>query len=69
MHVSLPPFSYPQRHTPTTHSTAVGNGSLIPQMEWASGYAVKWAEMIAMEDIHSMDPKQDAIDDFNVYTQ
>lgn len=47
----------------------VGNGSLIPQMEWASGYAVKWAEKIAMEDIHSIDPKQDAIDDFNVYTQ
>lgn len=49
--------------------TAVGNGSLIPQMEWASGYAVKWAGKIAMEDIHSIDPKQEAIDDFNVYTQ
>jgi hypothetical protein len=38
-------------------------------MEWASGYAVKWAEKIAAEDIHSIEPKQDAVDDFNVYTQ
>jgi hypothetical protein len=52
-----------------TTRVAVGNGSLIHQMEWASGYAVKWAEKIAMEDIHSIDPKQEAIDDFNVYIQ
>jgi hypothetical protein len=38
-------------------------------MEWGAGYAVKACEKIAAEDIHSLDPKQEAVDDFNVYTQ
>ncbi|KAH6661828.1 hypothetical protein B0J14DRAFT_622108 [Halenospora varia] len=50
-------------------NSPVGNGSLIPQMEWAGMYAVKWADKIARENIHSIDPKQEAVDDFNVYTQ
>jgi hypothetical protein len=49
--------------------SAVGNGSLIPQMEWAGMYAVNWVRKMAHEQIHSVDPKQEAIDDFNVYTQ
>ncbi|EXJ86753.1 hypothetical protein A1O3_03707 [Capronia epimyces CBS 606.96] len=50
-------------------NSPVGNGSLIPQMEWAGAYAVKWVEKMAQEQIHSIDPKQEAVDDFNVYTQ
>ncbi|CAG9953894.1 unnamed protein product [Clonostachys rosea f. rosea IK726] len=50
-------------------NSPVGNGSLIPQMEWAGLYAAKWIEKMAKEHIHSIDPKQEAIEDFNVYTQ
>ncbi|EXJ67978.1 uncharacterized protein A1O5_08592 [Cladophialophora psammophila CBS 110553] len=47
----------------------VGNGSLIPSMEWAGMYAVNWIRKIAREQIHSIEPKQGSVDDFNVYTQ
>lgn len=53
----------------TNRVPAVGNGGLIPQMEWAGLYALKWIEKMAKERIHSIDPKQEAIDDFNVYSQ
>lgn len=32
-------------------------------------YAVNWVRKMAHEQIHSVDPKQEAVDDFNVYTQ
>jgi hypothetical protein len=38
-------------------------------MEWAGMYAVNWVRKMAHEQIHSVEPEQEAIDDFNVHTQ
>lgn len=48
-------------NSPFTH------GNLLACIEWSTDYILKWVQKIQEEDIHSIEVKKDAVDDFNTY--
>ncbi|KAL1863245.1 hypothetical protein Plec18170_000077 [Paecilomyces lecythidis] len=47
----------------------VGHGSLISVMDWAAAWILRWCRKIATEDIESVQVRQDATEEYNIYTQ
>lgn len=45
----------------------VGHGSLIEGLGWVSEWMIKWMKKIATEDIKSVVPKQEVVDEFVTY--
>ena len=48
-------------------NATVGHGSLIFSLDWSAEWMIKWIQKIAYEDIASIAPKQDAVDEFVRY--
>lgn len=48
----------------TGPNATVGHGSLIQSLSWTSDYFIKWLLKISREDIVSIVPKQDVVDEF-----
>lgn len=51
----------------TGPNAVVGHGSLMEGLGWAADYMVKWIIKMAEEDIKSVAPKQEAVDEFIAY--
>ena len=48
-------------------NATVGHGSLIYSLGWAADWMVKWMRKMAEEDIASVAPRQDVVDEFVRY--
>jgi len=51
----------------TGPNATVGHGSLIQSMSWSGSWMVRWLIKMAREDIASIAPKQDVVDEFVRY--
>ena len=51
----------------TGPNATVGHGSLLESMSWSAEWMVNWFRKIAAEDIGSISPKQDVVDEFVRY--
>jgi hypothetical protein len=51
----------------TGPNAVVGHGSLVEGLSWVSDYIVKWLSKMATENIKSVEPRQEAVDDFISY--
>lgn len=51
----------------TGPNATVGHGSLIFSLEWAADWMIKWMRKMLAEDIASVAPRQDAVDEFVRY--
>ncbi|KAL9096973.1 MAG: hypothetical protein Q9165_000937 [Trypethelium subeluteriae] len=51
----------------TGPNATVGHGSLLESMSWSAEWMVNWFRKIATEDIASIAPKQDVVDEFVRY--
>lgn len=51
----------------TGPNATVGHGSLIFSLEWAADWMVKWLRKMLAEDIASVSPRQDVVDEFVRY--
>lgn len=49
-------------------NAVIGHGSLIEALSWTATYITKWLKKIATEDIKSVVPKQDTVDQFIQYS-
>ena len=52
----------------TGPNALVGHGSLIESLGWGAEYMIKWIRKIAFEDISSVEPRQDVVDEFVRYS-
>ena len=52
----------------TGPNATVGHGSLLESMQWASEWMIKWFVKMTREDIASVVPKQDVVDEFVRYS-
>ena len=52
----------------TGPNATVGHGSLLESMQWASEWMIQWLTKMAREDIASVVPKQDVVDEFVRYS-
>ncbi|KAL2071056.1 hypothetical protein VTL71DRAFT_12291 [Oculimacula yallundae] len=50
-------------------NSPLAHGSLLSAMYFTVEYIMKWCEKISTQDIKSVQVKQSAVDDYNVYTQ
>lgn len=48
-------------------NAVVGHGSLMEGLGWSAEYMLKWIKKIAEEDIKSVVPKQEVVDDLIIY--
>ena len=51
----------------TGPNATVGHGSLIFSLDWSAEWMIKWIQKIAYEDIASVAPKQEVVDEFVRY--
>ncbi|RFU28543.1 hypothetical protein B7463_g7793, partial [Scytalidium lignicola] len=51
----------------TGPNAVVGHGSLVEGLGWVSEYMIKWMKKISTEDIKSVEPKQEVVNDFVTY--
>lgn len=51
----------------TGPNATVGHGSLIQSLSWTSDYFIKWLQKISRDDIASIVPKQEVVDEFVRY--
>ena len=51
----------------TGPNATVGHGSLIQSMGWSADWMIKWFKKMAREDIASVAPRQDVVDEFVRY--
>ncbi|OAG39283.1 hypothetical protein AYO21_06487 [Fonsecaea monophora] len=51
----------------TGPNAVVGHGSLVEGLGWVAEYMIKWMKKIATEDIKSVVPKQEVVDEFVTY--
>jgi len=51
----------------TGPNATVGHGSLIQSMSWCADWMVQWLRKMSYENIHSIAPKQDVVDEFVRY--
>ena len=51
----------------TGPNAVVGHGSLMEGLGWAADYMIKWMKRMAEEDIKSVAPKQEVVDEFIAY--
>ena len=51
----------------TGPNATVGHGSLIFSLDWSAEWMIKWIQKMAYEDIASITPKQDVVDEFVRY--
>ena len=51
----------------TGPNAVVGHGSLIESINWTAEYMVKWIRKMAEEDIASISPRQEVVDEFIAY--
>lgn len=47
----------------------VGHGSLLAVMEWTAEYILRWCNKIAAEDIQAVCVRDDAVREYNIYSQ
>ncbi|GAD94127.1 hypothetical protein PVAR5_2748 [Paecilomyces variotii No. 5] len=50
-------------------NSPVGHGSLISAMDWDAAWILKWCRKIATENIKSIQVRQDATEEYNIYSQ
>ena len=51
----------------TGPNATVGHGSLIYSLDWAAEWMIKWFRKMLADDIASVAPKQEVVDDFVRY--
>ncbi|KAF9886633.1 hypothetical protein FE257_011273 [Aspergillus nanangensis] len=51
----------------TGPNAVVGHGSLMEALSWVAEYMVKWIRKIASEEIKSIAPRQEVVDEFTAY--
>lgn len=51
----------------TGPNATVGHGSLIFSLDWSAEWMIRWTKLMAYEDIASVAPKQDVVDEFVRY--
>lgn len=61
--------NYPNYFIAAGPGTPVAAGSFFRAMEWKMQYIAQWCEKIAAEDIKSICVKQDAVDDYDAWTE
>jgi hypothetical protein len=66
-YMSLACPSMPNYFIFTGPNAVVGHGSLMEGLSWAADYMIKWFKKIATEDIESVAPKQEVVDEFVAY--
>ncbi|KFZ25287.1 hypothetical protein V502_00235 [Pseudogymnoascus sp. VKM F-4520 (FW-2644)] len=67
-YLSLACPDFPNYFIFTGPNAVVGHGSLIEGLGWAAEYMIKWMKKIATEDIKSVEPRQDIVDQFIAYS-
>lgn len=67
-YLSLACPDFPNYFIFTGPNAVVGHGSLIEGLGWAAEYMIKWMKKIATEDIKSVEPKQEVVDQFIAYS-
>ncbi|OBT75667.1 hypothetical protein VF21_05161 [Pseudogymnoascus sp. 05NY08] len=67
-YLSLACPDFPNYFIFTGPNAVVGHGSLIEGLGWAAEYMIKWMKKIATEDIKSVEPKHDVVDQFIAYS-
>jgi len=65
MSIGCPTF--PNYFIFTGPNAVVGHGSLMESLGWVAEYMIKWMRKIATEDIKSVAPKQEVVDEFVTY--
>ncbi|TKX18371.1 flavin-binding monooxygenase-like protein 7 [Elsinoe australis] len=48
-------------------NSPVGHGSLMAQLSWTADHICQWIRKMSEEDISSIEPKQECIEEFNAY--
>lgn len=66
-YLSLACPSMPNYFMFTGPNALIGHGSLMESLGWSAEYMIKWIRKIASEDIKSVVPTEDAVEDFVVY--
>lgn len=66
-YMSLACPSMPNYFIYTGPNAVVGHGSLIEGLNWVSTYIIQWLDKISREDIASVEPRQEAVDEFVTY--
>lgn len=67
-YMSLACPSMPNYFIFTGPNAVIGHGSLMEGLGWAAEWMIKWMKLMSEEDIASVAPKQDAVDDFIAYS-
>lgn len=67
-YLSLCASQFPNFFTFSGPNAPVGHGSLMAGLSWSAEYMCKWITKILQEDIKSVDVKQEALDEFNTYS-
>ncbi|EXJ90181.1 hypothetical protein A1O3_03250 [Capronia epimyces CBS 606.96] len=66
-YVSLACPDMPNYFIFTGPNATIGHGSLMESLGWSAEYMIKWIKKMAEEDIKSVAPKQDVVDEFTAY--
>ena len=67
-YMSLCASGFPNFFTFTGPNAPVGHGSLMAGLGWSADYMCKWIHKMLEEDIKYVDVKQEALDEFNSYS-
>ena len=66
-YLSLACSDFPNYFIFTGPNAVVGHGSLIEGLSWSAEYMIKWLKKVLAEDIKSIEPRQDVVDEFIEY--
>ena len=66
-YLSLAAAQFPNFFMFSGPNAPVGHGSLMAGLGWSADWMCQWLRKIAAEDIKYVVPKQEAVDEFNVY--
>lgn len=67
-YLSINVSNFPNFFTFSGPNAPVGHGSLMAGLGWIADYICQWVKKIAEEDIKCVDVKQEALDEFNTYS-
>lgn len=66
-YLSLACPGFPNYFIFTGPNAVVGHGSLVEGLGWLADYMIKWMKKVITEDIKSIEPRQDAVEEFVRY--